>query len=55
MCLIVCSSRSRFNEEPTTHTVMVEKLKQWIKSHSRHPREEAKKEELKKLLFGTNR
>jgi hypothetical protein len=34
------------------HTVKVEKLKQWIKSHGRHPREEAKKAELRKLLFG---
>ena len=23
------------HEEPTTHTVMIEKLKQWIKSHGR--------------------
>ena len=42
------------HEEPTTHMVMIEKLKQWIKSHGRHPREEAKKEELRKLLFGRN-
>lgn len=40
-------------EEPRTHTVMVEALKRWIKSHGRHPREEAKKEELRRLLFGT--
>jgi hypothetical protein len=26
--------------EPTTHTVMIQKLKHWIKSHGRHPREE---------------
>lgn len=25
-------------EEPATHTVMVEKLKHWIRSHGRHPR-----------------
>jgi hypothetical protein len=43
------------HEEPTTHTVIVEKLKQWIKSQGRHPREEAKKEELRRLLFGTNK
>lgn len=43
------------HEEPTTHTVMVEKLKHWIKSQGRHPHEEAKKEELRRLLFGTNR
>ena len=43
------------HEEPTTHTVIVEKLKQWIKSHGRHPREEAKKEELRRLLCGTNK
>jgi len=42
-------------EEPTTHTVMIEKLKRWIKSQGRHPREEAKKEELRKLLFGENK
>ena len=40
------------HEEPTTHTVMIEKLKRWIKSQGRHPREQAKKEELRKLLFG---
>jgi hypothetical protein len=39
-------------EEPTTHTVMIEKLKRWIKSQGRHPREQAKKEELRRLLFG---
>ena len=43
------------HEEPTTHTVRIEKLKQWIKSHGRHPREQAKKEELRKLLFGTGK
>lgn len=41
------------HEEPTIHTVMVANLKQWIKSHGRHPREEAKKEELRRLLFGS--
>lgn len=40
-------------EEPTVHTVTVDKLKRWIKSQDRHPREQAKKEELRKLLFGT--
>jgi len=35
------------HEEPTTHTVKIEKLKQWIKTHGRHPREEAKKAELR--------
>ena len=39
-------------EEPTTHTVMIEKLKRWIKSQGRHPREQAKKEELRRRLFG---
>lgn len=43
------------HEEPTTHTVRIEKLKHWLKSHGRHPREEARKEELRKLLFGPNR
>jgi hypothetical protein len=42
-------------EEPTTHTVMVERLKHWIKTQGRHPREQAKKEELRKLLFGNNK
>jgi len=42
------------HEEPTRHTVRIEKLKQWIKSRGRHPHEEAKKEELRKLLFGTH-
>src|SRR5215831_17456232 len=42
-------------EEPTTHTVRIEKLKEWVKSRGRHPHEEAKKEELRKLLFGTNK
>lgn len=48
MCITV-----EVHEEPTIHTVMVEKLRRWIKSHGRHPREEAKKEELRRLLFGT--
>ena len=43
------------HEEPTTHTVRIEKLKHWLKSHGRHPREEARKEELRKLLLGPNR
>jgi len=42
-------------QEPTTHTVKIERLKQWIKSHGRHPREEAKKWELRKLLLGPDR
>ena len=46
MCITV-----EVHEEPTIHTVMVEKLKRWIKSHGRHPREEAKKAELRRLLF----
>ena len=48
MCITV-----EVHEEPTIHTVMIEKLKRWIKSHGRHPREEAKKEEWRRLLFGT--
>jgi hypothetical protein len=40
------------HEEPTTHTVKIDRLKHWIKSQGRHPREEAKKDELRKLLFG---
>ena len=48
MCITVA-----VHEEPTIHTVMVANLKRWIKSHGRHPREEAKKAELRKLLFGT--
>jgi len=40
------------HEEPTTHTVKIERLKHWIKTQRRHPREQAKKEELRKLLFG---
>ena len=43
------------HEEPTTHTVRVEKVRQWLKSHGRHPREEAKKEELRRLLLGPDR
>jgi hypothetical protein len=43
------------HEEPTTHTVKIDRLKQWIKSHGRHPREQAKKDELRKLLFGPDR
>ena len=43
------------HEEPTTHTVKLENLKRWIKSHGRHPREEAKKEELRKRLFRPDR
>jgi len=43
------------HEEPTTHTVRIEKLKHWLKSHGRHPREEARKEELRKLLLGPHR
>src|SRR5215467_5785378 len=42
------------HEEPTSHTVMIERLKRWIKSHGRHPWEEAKKAELRKLLFGAD-
>jgi hypothetical protein len=40
-------------DEPTTHTVRIDRLKRWIKSNGRHPREQAKKEELRKLLFGS--
>jgi hypothetical protein len=43
------------HEEPTTHTVKIDRLKHWIKSLGRHPREEAKKDELRKLLFGPDR
>ncbi len=43
------------HEEPTTHTVKIDRLKQWIKSQGRHPREQAKKDELRKLLFGQDR
>ena len=39
-------------EEPTTHTVMIERLKRWIKSQGRHPREQAKKDELRRLFLG---
>lgn len=39
------------HDEPTTHTVRIEKLKQWIKSRGRHPHEEARKEELKRLFL----
>ena len=49
------SHRRRPNEEPTTHTVRIKKLRRWIKSNDRRPREEAKKEELRKLLFGNNK
>ena len=48
MCITV-----EVHEEPITHTVMVANLKRWVESHGRHPREEAKKEELRRLLFGT--
>jgi len=50
MCVTV-----EVHEEPTTHTVMIEKLKRWLKSHGRHPREQAKKDGLRKLLFGPDR
>jgi hypothetical protein len=43
------------HEEPTTHTVKIDRLKQWIKSQGRHPREQAKKDELRKPLFGPDR
>lgn len=36
MCITV-----EVHKEPTTHTVMIEKLKRWLKSHGR--REQAKK------------
>lgn len=48
MCVTV-----EVHEEPTTHIVMIERLERWIKSHGRHPREEANKAELRKLLLGT--
>jgi hypothetical protein len=35
---------------PTKHTLVIERLKRWIKSQARHPREGAKKAELPKLL-----
>lgn len=35
---------------PTTHTLVIERLKRWIQSQGRHPREETKKAELPKLL-----
>jgi hypothetical protein len=47
MCVTV-----EVHEEPTTHTVMIEKLKRWLKSQGRHPREEAKKEELRNSCLG---
>ena len=34
----------------TTHILMIERLKRWIKSQGRHPREETNKAELPKLL-----
>ena len=37
-------------KEGTTHTPMIERLKRWIKSQGRHPREETNKAELAKLL-----
>jgi hypothetical protein len=40
------------HEEPTIHTVKIEKLKRWIKSQARNPYQQKKKEELRKLLFG---
>ena len=45
--------RVEVREEPTIHTVKIERVKQWIKTQGRHPREQAKKEELRKLLFGS--
>jgi hypothetical protein len=50
MCITV-----EVHEEPTIHTVTVENLKRWVRSHGKHPREQAKKEELRKLLFGPGR
>jgi hypothetical protein len=41
------------HKEPTTHTVKIDRLKQWIKSQGRHAREQAKKEELRRLLFAS--
>jgi len=35
---------------PTTHILMIERLKRWIKSQGRHTREETNKAELPKLL-----
>jgi hypothetical protein len=46
MCVTV-----EVHEEPTTHTVKIEKLKQWIKSQGRHPREQAKKEKLRRVFI----
>ena len=41
MCVTV-----EIHEEPTTRTVKIGRLKQWIKSRGKRPREQAKKEEL---------
>ena len=41
------------HEKPTILTLMVANLKRRIKSPGRHPSEEAKKAEVRKLLFGT--
>lgn len=38
-------------EEPTTPTVRIAQLKQWIKAHGRHPREEAKKRGIAETLI----
>ena len=47
MCITV-----EVHEERTTHTVKVEKLKHWIKSHGRLHARQRKKQELRRLLFG---
>src|SRR5437660_8739322 len=38
------------HEEPTTHIVKIDRLKQWIKSHGRHPREQAQKRGIEEAI-----
>jgi hypothetical protein len=40
------------HQEPTIHEVQIGRLKQWLESASKSPRERLKKEEMKRLLFG---
>ena len=42
-------------ETPTEHAVKVQKVKDWLKSHGRSPAQEAKKQELRKLLYGESK
>jgi hypothetical protein len=40
------------HSEPTIHEIQISRLKQWLDSGSKNPREKLKKEEMKRLIFG---